>query len=77
MDTFLLSLLLGYKALPDRAGVLWDYMDLMRGEIAFEETHKNREPVLAHKYGVLETYELEFRRLLIAARKEEGKNREG
>lgn len=69
MDVFFLELLLGVKNLPERAGVLWDVMMVLHNEIAREETHKNRAPVIAHKKTILGTYELEFRNLLITARK--------
>lgn len=71
MDTFLLQILLGYRNLPERAGDLWAYMEKIREEIAREETHKNRAPVLAHKYTILGEYELEFRNILISCRKAE------
>lgn len=71
MDVFILEILLGYKKLPERAADLWVYMEKIRDEIAWEKSHKNREGAIAHKVSILSQHELEFRNILIAARREE------
>ena len=65
MDPWLLSLLLSYDKLPERAGILWDLMKAKREEIILEKSRKNRDMVLSVLYDELSTYELEFRDILI------------
>lgn len=72
MDPFLLGLLLGYNNLSERTGILWDLMRAKRKEIAWELTHKHREPVLSVFYNELTPLELEFRDILIEKEKKKG-----
>lgn len=70
MDPWLLGLILGYSDLSERCGDLWDAMRAKRKEIAWELTHKHREPVLSVFYTELTPLELEFRDILIEHEKE-------
>lgn len=73
MDPWLLGLILGYSNLSERAGDLWDLMRAKRKEIAWELTHKHREPVLSVMYNELTPLELEFRDILIEKEKKKTK----
>ncbi len=73
MDPWLLGLILGYSNLPERAGDLWDLMRAKRKEIAWELTHKHREPVLSVFHTELTPLELEFRDILIEKEKNKTK----
>jgi len=73
MDPWLLGLLLGYNNLSERAGDLWDLMRVKRKEIAWELSHKHREPVLSVMYNDLTPLELEFRNILIEKEKKKTK----
>ena len=70
MDPWLLGLILGYSNLPERAGDLWDLMRDKRKEIAWELTHKRREPVLSVFYNDMTPLELECRNILIEKEKD-------
>lgn len=75
MDIWLLGILLGYTNLPERAGELWDAMKELRFKIAWEETHKNRDPITSTLCNQLAPLELEFRNILIAAENKKIKKR--
>jgi len=75
MDIWLLGILLGYENLPQRAGYLWDEMTNIRYKVAWEETHRNRDPITSVMCVKLSTLELEFRNILIQAENEKIKKR--
>lgn len=75
MDVWLLGILLGYENLPERAGDLWDLMIKVRFNIAWEEMHKNRDPITSVMCVNLSALELEFRNILIVAENEKIKKR--
>lgn len=77
MDIWLLGILLGYEDLPERAGDLWDAMQELRYNIAWEETHKNRDPITSVLCLKLSPLELEFRNILIEAENKKIKIRKG
>ena len=77
MDVWLLGVLLGYESLPERAGDVGDAMQELRYDIAWEETHRNRDPITSTLCLKLSPLELEFRNILIGAENEKIKKRKG
>lgn len=75
MDVWLLGLILGYENLPERAGYIWDEMNNLRYRIAWEESHRNRDPITSGFVNALSPLELEFRKILINAENKKIKKR--